>query len=195
MDIAVVINGVTYVPVGEAAVGTDGEVTQNVYKAGAGAERAALNVVMGPNDAGDDDITIRDYLRVLLETLWDEGESFSGKRPLGNSGWEYDLYGPLVKAGFIQGRIDEDGYVDEIYREGDAREFVRKVIAAAFEEPKHLFTISRCNDEYTKILLDGEIIGSVDYTSFGWDGMESVDEMIVSISKKLNIPIKRLSGE
>jgi hypothetical protein len=38
------------------------------------------------SDAGDN-ITIRDYLRILLETLWEEGEGFSGKRPFGNSGW------------------------------------------------------------------------------------------------------------
>ena len=45
------------------------------------------------NDAGA--ATVREYLVTLLSVLWDEGESFSGKRPLGNSGWEYELLDPL----------------------------------------------------------------------------------------------------
>jgi hypothetical protein len=50
----------------------------------------------------------------LLKALWEEGEGFSGKRPLGNSGWEYDLYKPLVKAGIVDGSFDEEGYIDEV---------------------------------------------------------------------------------
>jgi len=66
------------------------------------------------NDDFSDDLTIKGYLRLLLATLWNEGESFSGKRPFGNSGWEYDLYLPLVKAGVVVGELDEDGYIDSI---------------------------------------------------------------------------------
>lgn len=58
--------------------------------------------------------TIREYLCNLLLTLWDEGEGFSGKRPFGNSGWDYDLLEPLLKAGLIEGKFDENGYVDEM---------------------------------------------------------------------------------
>lgn len=29
--------------------------------------------------------SVRGYLKTLLKTLWEEGEGFSGKRPLGNS--------------------------------------------------------------------------------------------------------------
>lgn len=64
-----------------------------------------------PNDAGAH--TIRDYLVMLLATLWKEQEGFSSKCPLGNSGWEFDLYLPLVRTGHIQGSVDEDGYLDE----------------------------------------------------------------------------------
>jgi hypothetical protein len=64
-------------------------------------------------DIGDD-ITIRDYLRTLLMTLWEEGEGFSGKRPFGNSGWKYDLYAPLIKGGFVAGELDEDGCIQEL---------------------------------------------------------------------------------
>lgn len=56
--------------------------------------------------------TIRDYLKKLLETLWAEGERFSGKRPFGSSGWEYDIYAALVKAKIIKGTLDEYDYVE-----------------------------------------------------------------------------------
>ncbi len=56
-------------------------------------------------------VTVREYLKELLITLWDEGESFSGKRPFGNSGWQYDLYTALIKGGAITGTLDEDGYI------------------------------------------------------------------------------------
>lgn len=48
-----------------------------------------LALPMGENDA--DAKTVKEYLKKLLETLWEEGEGFSGKRPFGNSGWEVEL--------------------------------------------------------------------------------------------------------
>lgn len=63
-----------------------------------------LNV---PNDAGV--TTVREYLAALLEELWTRGEGFSGKRPFGNSGWEYDLYRALTTAGYVHSEFDEDG--------------------------------------------------------------------------------------
>lgn len=56
--------------------------------------------------------TVRDYLVALLVKLWRDGENFSGKRPFGMSGWQYDLYDPLLRAGLIEGSFDEDGYID-----------------------------------------------------------------------------------
>lgn len=80
----------------------------------------------GENDSGEP--TVRGYLVALLRTLWHEGEGFSGKRPFGNSSWEYDLYVPLIKAGLIRGKLDEDGYIDGVDdKAGD------KLIAAAIE--------------------------------------------------------------
>lgn len=58
-------------------------------------------------------MTIRGYLKELLVTLWNEAENFSGKRPFGNSDWQYDLYIPLIRAKIIKGKLDEDGYVEE----------------------------------------------------------------------------------
>lgn len=58
--------------------------------------------------------TICEYLSALLVALWEEGESFSGKRPLGNSGWEYELYEPLIKHKVIEGELDEFGHIESV---------------------------------------------------------------------------------
>jgi|TARA_Y100000310_G_C20555618_1_gene750349 hypothetical protein len=60
------------------------------------------------SDAGKNG-TIRKYLYTMLLVLWNEKESFDSKRPLGNSGWEYDLIEPLVKTGMIKGSMECDG--------------------------------------------------------------------------------------
>lgn len=71
-----------------------------------------LEIPMGDNDA--DARTIKGYLIALLWALWQEGEGFSGKRPFGNSGWEYDLYKPLLVHGAVKGRMDEEGCIEEL---------------------------------------------------------------------------------
>lgn len=78
----------------------------------------------------DKDLTIRGYFHELLLTLWMEGEEFSGKRPFGNSGWEYDIYTPLIKAGVIEGTLDEDGYIQE-FDNKKADKLVLKLISTA----------------------------------------------------------------
>lgn len=75
--------------------------------------------------------TIRDYLCELLTTLWEEKEGFNGKRPFGDSGWEYDLYKPLIKAGVLDGRIDEDDYIEYINEE-QADNVIRLLISYCF---------------------------------------------------------------
>jgi hypothetical protein len=73
--------------------------------------------------------TIRDYLVALLSTLWREADGFSGKRPFGDSGWQYDVYIALIKAGLIGGSLDEDGYVEHVdHAAGD------QLILAAIDE-------------------------------------------------------------
>ena len=59
-------------------------------------------------------ITIRRYLRSLMLALWEEQEGFSGKRPFGNSGWNLDLARGLIKAKAVKGKLDEDGYVEDV---------------------------------------------------------------------------------
>lgn len=91
------------------------------------AARRVLDLSMPENDARA--ATIREYLLQLLRALWREESGFSGKRPFGNSDWQYDLYIPLHKAGLIDGRLDEDGYVEEMDHEAGAR-----LILAAIDE-------------------------------------------------------------
>jgi len=96
---------------------------------------AALDVRFD-SDAGDD-LTVREYFQRLLSHLWAEQEGFSSKRPFGNSGWEYDLYVPLAKAGFIAARkvIDDDGTVDYDFDSDQikmAHAYVGDLISAAF---------------------------------------------------------------
>lgn len=86
-----------------------------------------LDLEMQENDANAK--TVRDYLKSLLATLWQEDEGFSGKRPFGNSGWKYDLYIPLVKAGIVAGKLDADGNVEECAT-AEADELIGKCIAA-----------------------------------------------------------------
>lgn len=62
-----------------------------------------------------DNVTIRRYLHKLLTTLWSQGEGFSGKRPFGNSGWEFDLYKGLINYSREYGSLDEEeGYVEDV---------------------------------------------------------------------------------
>ena len=82
------------------------------------------------SDAGEN-LTIRDYLHALLWTLWLQGEGFSGKRPFGNSGWESDIYLPLIKAGYLKGKTDSDGYGYDV-DEHEASHMVKQLIYFAF---------------------------------------------------------------
>lgn len=75
-----------------------------------------LDLEIEENDA--DAKTIREYLKTLLITVWEKEESFSGKRPFGNSGWKYDIYRTLATHKIIEAEadIDEDGDIVDIQR-------------------------------------------------------------------------------
>lgn len=59
----------------------------------------ALNVLL--IDDYENLITVRQYLCNLLVRLWEEKESFSGKRPFGNSDWDAVITYALAREGFI----------------------------------------------------------------------------------------------
>jgi hypothetical protein len=75
----------------------------------------------------DQQITLREYFKKLLTQLWIDEESFNGKRPFGNSGWQYDVYTALIKHGLIEGKLDSDGYIEEV-DEYKATQFIIKII-------------------------------------------------------------------
>ena len=114
----VTIDGIDYIPVPPVPEGR---------------HFAALDCEMLDNDA--DARTVRDYLHALLATLWQEEEGFSGKRPFGNSGWQYDIYEPLIKGGFIDGTLDSQGCVVNLDRVA-ADAFVSELINAMCYDTK-----------------------------------------------------------
>lgn len=92
-----------------------------------------LHAPMQKNDANA--ATVGEYLELLLSTLWIEDEGFSGKRPFGNSSWQYEVYIALSDAGLVEGLVlDEDGYVDSFSRESQiaADELVLQAIRLAY---------------------------------------------------------------
>ena len=90
-------------------------------------------IPMQENDA--EAKTIGEYLEKLLLTLWDEEDSFSGKRPFGNSGWKWEVYTALISAKVVNGKLDEDGYIEEVDF-SMADDVVRNIIIALFGELK-----------------------------------------------------------
>jgi hypothetical protein len=85
-----------------------------------------LALELDRNDAGA--ATVGDYLIALLASVWSWGEEFNSKRPFGNSGWENDLFRPLVRAGYVAGTITP--FLDMEYRDEAA---ARALIASAIE--------------------------------------------------------------
>lgn len=71
-----------------------------------------LALPLEDNDAGA--ATIGEYLCALLKAVWTKEEGFSGKRPFGNGGWQTFIESALVRAGVVDGKLDEDGYLDEV---------------------------------------------------------------------------------
>lgn len=70
-----------------------------------------LATPMEENDANAG--TIGQYLFKLTETCWMEEESFSGKRPFGNSSWKGEVASALILNKHLDGELDEDGYIKD----------------------------------------------------------------------------------
>jgi hypothetical protein len=71
-----------------------------------------LKVELPDNAVGAHDV--QEYLKRLLARLWIEGESFNGKRPFGDSSWQWVIYAAMVRENFVYGLLDDNGFVDEI---------------------------------------------------------------------------------
>lgn len=63
------------------------------------------------NPVGSGSITIREYFRLLLSTLWKKEKKFNGGAPFIDFGWREDIYVALVKADIVDGDVDEEGDV------------------------------------------------------------------------------------
>ena len=71
-----------------------------------------LSLPMDPTSNDAEASTVGQYVQELLLKVLHEQERFSGKRPFGNSGWfSCELGPPLIKAGLVKGKLDEDGCV------------------------------------------------------------------------------------
>lgn len=69
------------------------------------------------NDPDSGAQTVGQFLGLLLSTLWLQTELFSGKRPFGNSDWQYTVYKAMGKAGIAEIVFDEDGYIENFTNE------------------------------------------------------------------------------
>lgn len=110
------IDGVRYIPAPELDLTSD---------------KSALDVVVGAHG------TVRGFLHSLLSTLWDEKDGFSGKRPFGDSDWQWDLLKPLAAAGFINlGEADSNGEFSPSEQQIQAaHEYVASLIDQVFAKP------------------------------------------------------------
>ena len=92
----------------------------------------ALSVEVYSEDL-DETLTLREYFKRLLYTLWEESDGFSGKRPFGNSGWQLDIIYVLLEEGYISGSLtySEDGYVQKAeYNREEAHKFISDLIVS-----------------------------------------------------------------
>jgi len=82
--------------------------------------------------------TIGSYFSKMMIKLWEEGESFSGKRPFGNSGWEHDVYESLVMNEVCKGAIDRydddpDWFDVEIEDYDEADKIISKALGSLYK--------------------------------------------------------------
>jgi len=54
------------------------------------------------------ELTVREFMQTLLITLFEEMDSFHGKRPFGNSCWDDDMIVALIKNKAIKGTVEEE---------------------------------------------------------------------------------------
>ena len=77
-------------------------------------DKSILDIeISGGSGPFNEPVTLKQYFKALLIQLVVEGERFSGKRPFGNGGWEFDLYAALIQASYVEGTLDEYNYVEE----------------------------------------------------------------------------------
>lgn len=91
-----------------------------------------LDVIFEADSHNGSYMSLREWLKSLLATLWEEGEGFSGKRPFGDSGWDWQLYADLANASpQFRETINARYYDEEMedFDEAKAEELISDAIA------------------------------------------------------------------
>lgn len=86
-----------------------------------------LDLELPPNQV--DATTIREYLKALLATVWEQGAQFNGRRPWGLSSWRAPIEEALIVAKLVDGQLDADGYVDRV-NDREVNSLIRTAIEA-----------------------------------------------------------------
>lgn len=116
-----------------------------------------LALPMEENDGAAENIG--QYFASLLHTLWIEGEGFSGKRPFGNSGWESDVEKALIRANAVEGRIDEDGYIETVDSNA-AESIILDTIRFLYKADWKTLTEWKEPEDWYVLLLDRNSLGN-----------------------------------
>lgn len=75
-------------------------------------QELAIRVLACPmvgDRSGSEAKTVGHFLFLLGREVWREGECFNGKRPFGNSSWNWDIYRAIISAGIVEDDRDDDG--------------------------------------------------------------------------------------
>lgn len=78
-------------------------------------EKAALGAVLVTEYEGE--MTVKEYLKLILTTFWKDKPEFSGKRPFGESNPESYIDKAFIQAKLVKGDLDEDGFVNHVDKE------------------------------------------------------------------------------
>ncbi|MFA6024230.1 MAG: hypothetical protein WC777_03375 [Candidatus Gracilibacteria bacterium] len=95
-----------------------------------------LDISVKPNEPYNaKEVTLREYLRQLAVAPWTNNPEriFDGKRFNGSGSYDFAVFESLIRAGVLNGKLDEDGYVEELDVE-QAKAFVRELISKIFEK-------------------------------------------------------------
>jgi hypothetical protein len=146
--------------------------------------------------------TIRQYFAFIASEVWTQGEGFSGKHGIGGSDWQTDIYTALIKAGAVDGEIDDDGFITECdYDEADfvLKEAIESMGVEVRAEPKRKMVVfetpeSPIGDHYAAAADPSDVSsiteegGITNIRMRGGTGF-IVDETIASVANKLGIEL------
>lgn len=107
--------------------------------------------------------TIRQYFAFIASEVLTQVEWFSGKYGIGGSDWQTDIYTALIKAGAIDGEIDDDGFITECdYDEADLilKEAIESMGVEVRAEPKRKMVVFESVDG-DAVAIDPSQVGAM----------------------------------